>query len=826
MIKKILIVIGCIIPNLVFAQSINSVNTQGYFNFHGGSLPINAKTIINVDGIDYVIGDLIKTINEGFGNISNLETQINQAANDANTALGLANQAQTTANNAVPTSKIGQAGWVAGLDTNKNITNAVIGNVANGIADSSGDLVSDIATIAKEAQSSSTNAIPLTQKGAAEGVATTDANNMMNMSVSGDSSNSPVIANGTTQSRLLSLREADTNNLSNYVKTYDGSTNFQNSVTSLYNSLNQNAIITLPCGAKWPFYNTTTGIAWGPSGKGVLFVDTCGNNWYGAPGWATPAYDRGFGDNNNVFANYNGDILINRQNLSSSNGNGQLSLHVTDYSTSASNYGGTIFADSPQLRVTYDMMQYGTDGVTGTRGSPVAGRFIVNNWTGQTWAVQAQGLKQTCNVMVAGGSCWSGSFETNDKSGHTGKSFNLIHENDQESNGPESALSTWDPKQSNRFMEYYSAIAMSPPSWSANTTYNKLSGGEPNCIDIFDSTSTERIMCVKTAGVSGTTVPVVDMSTMKEYDTITDGTVVWEIGTVRSNTVGVVIMINHDPAVSGGNASDMNSYNFGISTNARFNNSVLDTSHAIMNNSRSAAIRIGNNQNISLCDPSTAASDSDINNCILTHSSNGQRLNYNIGGRTVSYFGDNGNIWSSGTIIAGAISSTYDANINGNVHVGASLYLGSHPRSYIFAISSPIEGQKVFDSDDHVEVTYRCPTSNTCGWYDPDNNNISIITSISNEGLTSSGSSITDSLKLTAITNTIITSNSGTGVQLPNSFIGTNVVILNRSANPINVYPESSTIQIENLGNGKAQDLEPNSSITFIKTSSTEWRIK
>lgn len=35
----------------------------------------------------------------------------------------------------------------------------------------------------------------------------------------------------------------------------------------------------------------------------------------------------------------------------------------------------------------------------------------------------------------------------------------------------------------------------------------------------------------------------------------------------------------------------------------------------------------------------------------------------------------------------------------------------------IISISSPSEGQTVFDKDDHTDVTYRCPTSTTCGWF-------------------------------------------------------------------------------------------------------------
>lgn len=128
---------------------------------------------------------------------------------------------------------------------------------------------------------------------------------------------------------------------------------------------------------------------------------------------------------------------------------------------------------------------------------------------------------------------------------------------------------------------------------------------------------------------------------------------------------------------------------------------------------------MGDNQAFSLCDPSTAAADTDLNKCSLTHSSAGQRLNYNVNGAVKVFFGDDGTLWSLKQVSTANVSSTYDVTAGGNIKVGASLYLGSHPKAYILAIASPVEGMKVYDSDDHTEVTYRCPTgaANSCAWY-------------------------------------------------------------------------------------------------------------
>ncbi|MCP1237956.1 hypothetical protein NKW55_15550 [Gluconobacter kondonii] len=43
--------------------------------------------------------------------------------------------------------------------------------------------------------------------------------------------------------------------------------------------------------------------------------------------------------------------------------------------------------------------------------------------------------------------------------------------------------------------------------------------------------------------------------------------------------------------------------------------------------------------------------------------------------------------------------------------------LATMTRSAVLALASPQEGQKVYDTDDHVEVTYRCPTTTTCAWF-------------------------------------------------------------------------------------------------------------
>jgi len=55
--------------------------------------------------------------------------------------------------------------------------------------------------------------------------------------------------------------------------------------------------------------------------------------------------------------------------------------------------------------------------------------------------------------------------------------------------------------------------------------------------------------------------------------------------------------------------------------------------------------------------------------------------------------------------------------VDGSLLAKGVFQLAVKTKAEILAITSPDEGMKVFDADDHVEVTYRCPTSTTCGWF-------------------------------------------------------------------------------------------------------------
>ena len=54
---------------------------------------------------------------------------------------------------------------------------------------------------------------------------------------------------------------------------------------------------------------------------------------------------------------------------------------------------------------------------------------------------------------------------------------------------------------------------------------------------------------------------------------------------------------------------------------------------------------------------------------------------------------------------------------NNHVLLHDVIQLAAMKKEKILAIPNPAEGMKAYDSDNHEEVTYRCPAGSACGWY-------------------------------------------------------------------------------------------------------------
>lgn len=89
--------------------------------------------------------------------------------------------------------------------------------------------------------------------------------------------------------------------------------------------------------------------------------------------------------------------------------------------------------------------------------------------------------------------------------------------------------------------------------------------------------------------------------------------------------------------------------------------------------------------------------------------------------------------------------------------------------------------------------------------------------------ITAAGTTITDATDLVSSVNVISTVSAATaGVQLPTMDTGDWVIVYNAGANSVKVYPESSTVGINQVTVGSSINLGVNTSCIFVKVSGTQ----
>lgn len=77
-----------------------------------------------------------------------------------------------------------------------------------------------------------------------------------------------------------------------------------------------------------------------------------------------------------------------------------------------------------------------------------------------------------------------------------------------------------------------------------------------------------------------------------------------------------------------------------------------------------------------------------------------------------AWFNTNVSEWASGTR-----TSIMSLGSGGLLQTSGGIKLVNMTKAQILNYLVPSEGVKLYDSDDHEEVTYRCPTTSTCAWY-------------------------------------------------------------------------------------------------------------
>lgn len=89
-------------------------------------------------------------------------------------------------------------------------------------------------------------------------------------------------------------------------------------------------------------------------------------------------------------------------------------------------------------------------------------------------------------------------------------------------------------------------------------------------------------------------------------------------------------------------------------------------------------------------------------------------------------------------------------------------------------------------------------------------------------GLTAAGTIITDALDLNATINVVSTAASGTGVQLYSMIVGDEMEVYNGGANTVKVYPDSTSVAINQLTAGSAMLLPTMTGCKYRKVSATQ----
>lgn len=89
-------------------------------------------------------------------------------------------------------------------------------------------------------------------------------------------------------------------------------------------------------------------------------------------------------------------------------------------------------------------------------------------------------------------------------------------------------------------------------------------------------------------------------------------------------------------------------------------------------------------------------------------------------------------------------------------------------------------------------------------------------------GLSAAGTVISDATDLLATVNVVTTVAASSGVQLPSMMIGDQCEVYNNGANSLKIYPDQTTVAINQLSAAAAVSLAVNTGMMFRKTSATQ----
>lgn len=306
-------------------------------------------------------------------------------------------------------------------------------------------------------------------------------------------------------------------------------------------------------------------------------------------------------------------------------------------------------------------------------------------------------------------------------------------ENNLNSVGYESHASAWsgDWRRTNQLFSN-GTFPNYVPFWGASTAFDAHKMIRvPN-----PATGAQYLYVTDAGGTTGTQQPAF---TFSETGPISDGSVSWMLLGPLKTQVGVGAEVstvcanaNYPSGYTGPVITSNDCVEVGSAFLAKgnFYNTVFDASNVSYTSAGAhIALRVTAG---SYMDLTANATQAGLDNHILGYDNAAGGLAYKIKTSgtgasevfsTLLLVRDNGSVSLNGPlsvsqlINGGAVTANYDISAGGNIKTGASLYLGKMTKSAILSLYAPTEGQKIYDTDDHTEVTYRCPTSGTCGWF-------------------------------------------------------------------------------------------------------------
>ena len=168
----------------------------------------------------------------------------------------------------------------------------------------------------------------------------------------------------------------------------------------------------------------------------------------------------------------------------------------------------------------------------------------------------------------------------------------------------------------------------------------------------------------------------------------------------------------------------------------------------------------------------------------------------------------------------------------GNVEIAANIStIEIQSSSLIMGLNNNLDGNNtVTIADSSMPLVIDIDPDITANSITVDNSNVNLNLSVGGwivvstaQNITATGTDQATAHILGSTLNVVTTADENSGVKLPSdTYVGTSVYVLNKSANNILVYPtEDGSI---NSGSANAAvTLNSNSTITLLKTSSTEW---